>query len=123
MCLSSPDIPSLAIDSKGNDGRLYGDEYLYKEQQRRMSEKNVDPQQESPLSRMSSIAAEAANAPSVKNDWGFIEFYDPRDWIRKWQVIDNLPSFLNISEQQAKELYFQAALSCDNQSSIPVQSH
>ena len=72
---------------------------------------------------MNSTASEAANAPSVKNDWGFIEFYDPRDWIRKWQIIDHLPSFLNISEQQAKELYFQAALSCDYQSSIPTNSH
>lgn len=113
----------LPTDGQGNDGRLYGDEYQYKEQQR-LSEKNVvDPQQESPLSRMNSTASEAANAPSVKNDWGFIEFYDPRDWIRKWQIIDHLPSFLNISEQQAKELYFQAALSCDYQSSIPTNSH
>lgn len=105
----------------GNDGRLYGDDYLQKEMERRMSEE-VSPQKDSPLKRMSSVT-EVANGPTVQKDWGFIEFYDPRDWIRKWQVIDNLPSFLNISEQQAKELYFQAALSCDYQSTISVNSN
>jgi len=105
----------------GNDGRLYGDDYLQKEMERRMNE-DVSPQKDSPLKRMSSVS-EVTNGPTVKKDWGFIEFYDPRDWIRKWQVIDNLPSFLNISEQQAKELYFQAALSCDHQSASLLNSH
>jgi len=105
----------------GNDGRLYGDDYLRKEMQRRMSEKEVAPQKEVALNRKSSSGSVDLAAASIKKDWGFIEFYDPRDWIRKWQVIDSLPSFLNISELQAKELYFQAALSCDNQ--FNVTSH
>eukprot|EP01084_Bolivina_argentea_P020982 38978_1 len=71
----------------GNDGRLYGDEYLKRQNNQ-------------------------STKPNIKNDWGFIEFYDPRDRMKKWTVIDNLPSFLNFTHEQCKSLYFQSILSC-----------
>mmetsp|Transcript_9657 Transcript_9657/g.8669 ORF Transcript_9657/g.8669 Transcript_9657/m.8669 type:complete len:307 (-) Transcript_9657:48-968(-) len=100
----------------GNDGRLYGDEYM-KKQQFLMQKKNKEEvpklqQQNSPSSKPSVINNDQA---AIKDDWGFIEFYDPRDWIRKWQVIDNLPSFLGFDDNQCKSLYFQSTIACQHE--------
>eukprot|EP00483_Globobulimina_turgida_P009490 UN09509 len=84
----------------GNDGRLYGDEYI-KKQQQLLKEKNDNVQQNMNIGNQ-----------NIKDDWGYIEFYDPRDWIRKWTVIDNLPSFLSFGEEDCKSLYFQSILAC-----------
>jgi len=84
----------------GNDGRVYGDEYIKKQRQKEQAPKDNKPD-------IPSIP------PSVKDDWGYIEFYDPRDWIRKWTVIDNLPHFLNLPDAQCRELYFQSVLPCN----------
>eukprot|EP00484_Ammonia_sp_Unknown_P010491 CAMPEP_0197076944 /NCGR_PEP_ID=MMETSP1384-20130603/212367_1 /TAXON_ID=29189 /ORGANISM="Ammonia sp." /LENGTH=786 /DNA_ID=CAMNT_0042515803 /DNA_START=21 /DNA_END=2381 /DNA_ORIENTATION=- len=94
----------------GNDGRLYGDEFI-KKQQSMLKKKN----QQNDINIDPNVAAKEAIPPSVntlKEDWGFIEFYDPRDWIRKWTVIDNVPSFLNLTDDECKQLYFQSVLAC-----------
>jgi len=91
----------------GNDGRVYGEEYL-KKQDFLIKQKAKERDPNSIIQ-----ANDLMIAPPVKDDWGYIEFYDPRDWLRKWQVIDSLPSFLNLSDAQCKDLYFQNILACN----------
>eukprot|EP00485_Elphidium_margaritaceum_P008449 CAMPEP_0202696160 /NCGR_PEP_ID=MMETSP1385-20130828/9489_1 /ASSEMBLY_ACC=CAM_ASM_000861 /TAXON_ID=933848 /ORGANISM="Elphidium margaritaceum" /LENGTH=732 /DNA_ID=CAMNT_0049352273 /DNA_START=46 /DNA_END=2241 /DNA_ORIENTATION=+ len=70
----------------GSDGRLYGDEYMQKQQNliKQNSKKNnlVPPSRPDVTPNVSKNSnANAANAAChIKEDWGFIEFYDPRDW-------------------------------------------
>eukprot|EP01083_Nonionella_stella_P011912 33790_1 len=93
----------------GNDGRMYGDDYM-KKQQHLMKQK--DKHLDEPKNIVKQSNANDIQKNTVKQDWGFIEFYDPRDWIRRWTVIDNLPSFFNFTDDQCKQLYFQSIVSC-----------
>merc|ERR1719445_2654001 len=83
----------------GNDGRLYGDEYVRNQQllRRQKSQMSQAPEVDVLGQSASGVASLAQQQAAVNDDWGFIEFYDPRDWIRKWTVIDSLPRFLGLS--------------------------
>merc|ERR1712154_131878 len=96
----------------GNDGRVFGEEYMKKQEfllKQKSKCENQIPDPNSPVVQANDVVMPL----QVKDDWGFIEFYDPRDWLRKWVVIDNLPSFLNFTDDQCKDLYFQNIIPCN----------
>eukprot|EP01084_Bolivina_argentea_P178256 308136_1 len=45
------------------------------------------------------------------NDWGIVEYYDSRDCVNKWVLIDNFRNIIRFTQNRCKDLLYRAVLS------------